>query len=113
MNSHGIEVFNRANEDALILEIAHDLHFVLLPSQQALFDKNLPHRRGIQTLADHFVEFLSIVGNSATRTTKSERRPNDKGEVSHFLKAGLRLFQSINSYGFCHIETNFDHGLLE
>ena len=91
MHSHRIEVFDGADNDALILEIAHDLHFILLPAKQTLFDQNLINWRSIQTLEDHFIKFFSIVGNSATRTTQSERRSNNEREVSHFLKAGLRF----------------------
>ena len=44
MNTHSVEVFNGANDDTLILVIAHDLHLELFPAQQTFFDQDLPHR---------------------------------------------------------------------
>ena len=39
MNAHGIEILNRADDNAVIPTIAHHLHLELFPAQNALFDQ--------------------------------------------------------------------------
>ena len=44
VNAHGIEVLDRANDDAVAGLIAHDLHLELFPALDALFDEDLASR---------------------------------------------------------------------
>ena len=48
VNSHGIEVFNGADDDAVIRVIAHDLHFVLFPAEERFFDQDFGGGGGIE-----------------------------------------------------------------
>ncbi|CAI8416399.1 MAG: Uncharacterised protein [Synechococcus sp. MIT S9220] len=49
VNSHGIEVFDAANNHHVVGEIAHHLQFKFLPTQQRLFDQNLRDGTGIKS----------------------------------------------------------------
>ena len=49
VNSHGIEVFDGADDDAVIGVIAHDLHFVLFPAEKGFFDQDFGSGGSIET----------------------------------------------------------------
>ena len=60
MNTHRIEVFNRANNDAITRTIAHNLHLVLFPALDALFNKNLGNRRKVKTLGNDELKLFLV-----------------------------------------------------
>ena len=41
MNADGVDIFNEANCDLVILSIADNLEFELLPAEDALFNEDL------------------------------------------------------------------------
>ena len=65
MDSHGIEILDGANDDALIFPVSHDLHLVFLPSEQALFDEHLMYGGNLQSMGDDLLELLFIVGDAS------------------------------------------------
>ena len=69
MDTHWVEIFNRADDHALILVVTHDLHLVLFPTEQALFDEHFSGRREVEAVLHHLLVFLAVVGDAATRTT--------------------------------------------
>ena len=40
MHAHRIDVLDRADDDAVVMLVAHDLHLILFPSQQRFFDQH-------------------------------------------------------------------------
>jgi hypothetical protein len=72
MHAHRIQVFDRADDDAVVLAVAHHLHLELFPAEQRLLDQQLLGRRGFEaTLAD-FDELFLVVGDAAARATHGE-----------------------------------------
>ena len=65
MDAHRIKIFNRADDYALILVVAHDLHFVFLPAKQAFFDQYLSGGGHLEAVLHHLLVFLAIVGDAA------------------------------------------------
>src|SRR5690606_2921713 len=49
MHAHGIEVLDRADDDAVVLLVADHLHLVFLPADQRFVDQQLLGRRQVQT----------------------------------------------------------------
>ena len=49
VNSHRIEVFDGADDDAVIGVIAHDLHFVLFPAEKGFFDQDFGSGGGVES----------------------------------------------------------------
>ncbi len=41
MDSHRVDVFHRADDDAVVSRVSHHLVLVLLPAENALFDEHL------------------------------------------------------------------------
>ena len=114
MHAHRVKVFDRTNDDALILMVAHDLHLVLFPTQETFFDQDLGGGRGIETGLHHLFILFSIVGDAATGTTQCKAGPNDNGELAdQFISRGEGITQIVYRSGFGHIQTDLDHGLLK
>ena len=44
MHSHGIEILDGANDNAVVGVVAHHLDLELFPAEQGLFDEHFPHR---------------------------------------------------------------------
>ena len=40
VDAHRVEVFNGANDDAVVGVVTHDFHFVFLPTEEAFFDED-------------------------------------------------------------------------
>ena len=81
MHAHGIEVFNRANDDAVIRFVADHFHFVLFPADQTLIDQNLTDGRRIKSRLYNQFEFFPVVGNAAARAAHCEGRADDGGKT--------------------------------
>ena len=46
VHTHGIHVFDKADRDHLVLGIAHDFQFQLLPAENRFLYQNLMHQTG-------------------------------------------------------------------
>lgn len=85
MNAHWIDVFNRANDDAVIRFVADHFHLIFLPAEQAFIDQNLANRRGVDARANDCLVFFPVIGNAATGAAECECRTND-GWQTDFVK---------------------------
>src|SRR3954463_988845 len=81
MYAHGVDILDRADDDAVVRLVADHLHLEFLPAENALLDQHFVGRRGIET-ALHDLEELSLgVGDATTRAAERERRPDDGGQT--------------------------------
>src|SRR5512138_862841 len=94
MDAHRVEVLDRANDDAVIVAIAHDLHFVLFPTNHRFFEQDLARRRRIEAACNDLLELLAVIGNAAAGSTESEGRTDDGWEAD-FRLHGMRLFHAV------------------
>ena len=74
MNTHGVEVLNGADNDAVVGLIAHHLHLKLFPADERLFNKQFAGGRGLQAPLADGLELLGVVGNATARTTQGKAR---------------------------------------
>ena len=112
MNTHRIEVFNRANNDAITRTIAHNLHLVLFPTLDALFNKNLGNRRKVKTLGNDELKLFLIMSNTTTSATKCEGGANHHGVTEHVGKPK----SIINGVGVAtsgNFQADFGHRLIK
>ena len=77
MHAHRIDVFDRADDDAIVVLVAHHLHLVLLPAQHRFFDQHFAGRGGVDAALDDLDEFLFVVGDAAAGAAERERGPDD------------------------------------
>ncbi len=48
VHAHRIEVLDRADDDAVVVAVAHHLHLVLFPADHRLFEQHFARRRGVE-----------------------------------------------------------------
>ena len=59
VDTHRVDVLDRADDDAVVGAVAHDLHLVLFPPQDRLLDQHFAGWRGAQPAAHDVLEFLA------------------------------------------------------
>ena len=72
MDAHWIDVLDRADDDAIVLAVAHHLHLEFFPAQHRLLDQHLADRRGLEPAAHDLGELGLIVGDPAARAAERE-----------------------------------------
>jgi len=112
VHAHRVQVFDRADDDAVVRFVAHHFHLVLFPAQQGFFDQQLFRRRCFQAaLADGF-EFFLVVGDAAAGAAHGERWTDDGREAQGALH-GPRFFHRVRHAGAGRTEADLGHRVLE
>ena len=112
MNTNWVNVFHRANSDAVSLGVTNYLEFDLFPTGNTFFNQNLSNWRQTQTIGCDFIEIFPSVCDTAAGTTHGECRTNDHWQTNFFRKS-LTIFQSCNNFGRNAWLTDGFHGILE
>ena len=114
MDAHRVEILDRADDDALVLVVAHHFHLVFLPAQQALLDEDLVDGRGVEAGLGHALEFLAVIGDAAAGAAEGVGRADDDRELA--ADEGDRLargFEGLHDAGARDVEADVEHQLLE
>ena len=93
MHAHRIEVFDRADDDDVVLRVAHHLELELFPTRDAFLNQDLAVERELETARGDLLELLQVVGDAATRATEREARADHAGQAD--------LVQRLSR--FCHV----------
>ncbi len=112
MHAHGVEVLDRADDDAVVLAVAHHLHLVFFPADQRFLDQQFTGGRSFQPAGADLDEFFHVVGDAAAGAAHGEGWADDDREA----EAGLDLlgfFHAVRDAGTCRAEADPGHGLLE
>ena len=112
MHAHRVDVFNRADDDAIVRLVADNFHFIFFPAQNAFLDQNFVRRRSINAALDDLDIFGLIIGNTAACAAHGERGANDRRQtnVIHNLE---RLRECLDLVRTGRIETDLGHGIAE
>src|ERR1700722_6935223 len=92
MHPHGIEVFDRTNNDDVVREVAHHLELILLPAEHALFNQTLMHRREIEATRQYFHQLFAVISDATAGSAKrkagpdQDRKTNLAGEIQTVAK---------------------------
>ena len=83
MDAHRIKVFDRADDDAVILAVAHDFHLYFFPAQDRLLDQHLMRGGSLKPRRGDGFKIFLIVGDAATGTAQCKGGPDDerKGQL--------------------------------
>ena len=68
------EVLDGADNDDVVLEVAHDLELVFLPADDGFLDEDFPHRAHGEAPVHMALEFLAIVGDVSAGAACNDRR---------------------------------------
>ena len=112
VHTHGVEVLDGADNDAVVVFIPDNFHLVLFPADQGFVDQQFVGRGQVQTTSTDFLELVAVVGNTAAGAAHSEGRADDAREadvVSHFPG----FFHGMGDGGPRTLEADLLHGLVE
>ena len=112
MHAHGVEVLDGADDHAVVLLVAHDLHLDFLPAQHALLDHDLRRGAGGKAARGHFLQILQIVGHAAARAAQGKGRAYNQREGQHVAQAAHVVHIAGNAAGG-HFQADVFHGLAE
>ena len=94
MNTHGVKIFYRADNDAVVVFIPNNLHLVLFPADQRLVNQQLAGGRQLQSPETDFFKLIAVVGDTAAGATHRERGPDNAGKAN-FLVHCPGLFHTV------------------
>ena len=113
VDAHGVEVFDRADDHAVVVAVAHDLHFEFLPAEQGFLDEDFGNGREVEAAGDDFLEFLAVVGDAAALAAEGEGGADDEREAADFLGDFLGFLHRVGGAGARQVEADLEHGVLE
>ncbi len=77
MHSHGIDVLDRTDDDHVVIQIAHYLHFIFFPTDNRLFDQHFVNRGLIQSVAHQHQELIAVVGDGRSAPPQRKTGSHD------------------------------------
>src|SRR5664280_844047 len=112
VDAHRIEVLDRADDDHVVVHVAHQFEFVLFPTEYGLFQQHFVNRREIESLGQQIHQLFAVIGDAPATTAERERRPQDQGESE--LCAELQpILQVIDERGARGFQTDLRHRIFE
>ena len=72
MDAHRVKVFDGANNNDVVVLVAHHLQLVFLPAEDALFKQNLGGGAVLQALAHNALQVLGVVGQAGAEAAHGE-----------------------------------------
>ena len=112
VHAHRVNVFNRADDDAVVRFIANHFHLVFFPAQHAFLDQHFIGWGSINAALDDFDEFRLIISNAAAGATHGERGADNGGQadVGECFK---RLRQCLDMVRARRIQPDLGHRVAE
>ena len=108
MHTHGIKIFDRADNNAVVIFISDNLHLVFFPADQRLVDQQLAGRRELQAPQADLFKLISVIGDTAAGTAHGERRPDNAGKTD-FLVHRPSLFHTVSQPCARRLQANSAH----
>src|SRR5690606_39610976 len=68
VDAHGVEVFDAADDDDVVLVVAHHLHLVFLPADETFFDQDFGDGAEVEAAGGDALELFFGVGEAAAGT---------------------------------------------
>ena len=112
MNAHGIDIFDKADCDHIVVRVPDDLQFQFLPSQDGFFYQNLSHKTGLQSSCAYGFQFFLIVYQAAAGSAHCVGR-TEYNRVSQLICDLQSFAYAVGNLAPCHFNTDGIHGFLE
>ena len=78
VHAHRVEVFDGADDDDVVGEIAHHFELELFPAERALFDQDFVDGREVEPAFENGDEIFVVVSDAAARTAHGEAGAQDR-----------------------------------
>ena len=112
VDTHRIEVFDGADDNAVVVFITHNFHFVLFPANQRFINQQLIGWGQIQAAFTDFFELFAVIRDTTTGAAHS------KGRTDNTWEANISRYSQCFFHGMCDtgtsgIQTDFFHCFIE
>ena len=94
MHTHGIKVFDRTHNNAVVVFVTHNFHFEFFPANQALVNQQLTGWRQIETAGTDLNKLFLVIGNTTTRPTH-RKTGADNGREANRIQNLQSLFHAM------------------
>ncbi len=112
VNAHRIEVFDRADDDAVVVFITHHFHLVLFPADQRLINQQFVGWGKVQAALTNFFELFAVVSDTAAGAAHGKGRTDDTREAD-VSGNRQRFFHGVRDTGTRGVEADFLHRHVE
>ena len=112
VDAHGVDVFDEADGDHLVLGVPDDLQLQLLPAQDRFLDEDLADEAGGDAAAGHDPQFLDVVDEAAAGAAHGVGRA-DHDRVAEGGGDLLRLLDGVGRLALRHVDAEAVHLRLE
>ena len=112
VHPHGVEVFDRADDDHVVGVIPHDLHLEFLPAHEGLFDEDLAVQGKRKSTGDNLFELFDVVGDAAACAAHGERGPDHAGQPD-LREDALGVLHGVGDARSRAFESRVGHGRTE
>ena len=112
MHAHRVEVFDGADDHAIVFGVAHDLHLDFFPAQHALLDHHLGRGAGGKAARGHLFQIRQIVGHAPARAAQGERGAHNERKRQHIAQPAHLVHIAGDTAGR-HFQAYVFHGFAE
>ncbi len=112
MDTHRVDIFYRADDDAVVGGVAHHLHLIFFPAEHRFFDQHFGGRREVEAIGDDLAELLHIEGDAAAGAGQGKGGADDGRQADKGLRVQC-FFHRMNSARFRRFQAQLVHGVTE
>ena len=112
VHAHRIDVFDRADDDAVVFFVAHHLHLEFFPAEHQFLDQHFVGRRGVDAAFDDVDELRLVVGDAAAGAAEREGRTDDRRQPD-VVERFQRLRQCLDLVRARRRQADLGHRLAE
>ena len=97
MNADGVDIFDKANGDDVVLSVSYDFKLKLFPAADALLNKHLTDKACLETSFAYDLQLINIIHHTAACAAHSVSGAENNGI--------FELFSDLNGFvnGICHL----------
>src|SRR4051812_41834638 len=92
MHSHGIEVFDRTDDDDVVFQVTHHLQLILFPAENRFFDQRFVDGGEIETASQNFEQLFAVVGHASAGAAEGKAGTDNYWEAD-FARKLKTIFQ--------------------
>jgi len=112
MHAHGVDVFDEADGNHLVLRVADDLDFKLFPTEHGFLDQALVGERRLQAALNDGAQLLNIVDEPAAGAAHGVSRTHHHG-ISERRRDLFGVLDGVGDLTLGHFDAQARHRVLE
>ena len=112
VHTEGIDIFNEADRDHVVVFVADNFQLQLLPAQNRFFNQNLSHQTGLQTSGTDNLQLFTIINKAAAGAAHGISRAK-YNRIAQLVCNGQSFFHAVSYFASCHFNAKCVHGLFK